>query len=528
MELIFSVQQILEQQKLRVAVMEFSDYALSWWDQTNLSRRRQREPLVGTWNKLRGLMQRKFVPPHHHHEVLRKLEGLKQGSRTVDEYHKELEMLLKQADVDDDPERIMARFFNGLNQEIADSLEMYHYVDFENMVHQAIKLERQLKKKTKVHIHQRTPQPTNMSKPQPPSTASKGKESAVAASSQSKGTTSSPNNGSTTRTHELFCFKCQGQGHFANQCPNKRTMIITSTRDYVSEFEEDMEETEEINPEEDESITNSGLTLVTLRPLSTLAKGVEDTEQRDNLFHGRCKVGKKINVLKKVDLEFEIQGYKDKVRYTFSHLGKPITLKPLSPREVNEDQKYLYKQYGAEQSEKKLKRMDFDDVFPEEVPCWLPQIQGIEHQIDFIPGSALPNRPAYRANPDEIKEINKQVDELLSKGWVLESLSPCAVPVLLVSKKDGGCALIVVLSMQLRQSIDAHTKHVNDVLDVLRNGKLFANRMKCNFCVDKCNFLGFIVGKDGISVDESKVKAPTSVKDVRSFHGLASFCRRFV
>ena len=80
---------------------------------------------------------------------------------------------------------------------------------------------------------------------------------------------------------------------------------------------------------------------------------------------------------------------------------------------------------------------DFDDVFPNEVPNGLPPIKGIEHQIDFIPGATIPNKPAYRSNPGETKELQRQVEELLAKGYVRESMSPCAVPVLLVPKKDG-------------------------------------------------------------------------------------------
>jgi hypothetical protein len=80
---------------------------------------------------------------------------------------------------------------------------------------------------------------------------------------------------------------------------------------------------------------------------------------------------------------------------------------------------------------------EFKDVFPDELPKWLPLIRGIEHQIDLVPGASLPNRPAYRCNPEEAREIQRQVGELLEKGYVRESLSPCSVPTLLVLKKDG-------------------------------------------------------------------------------------------
>ena len=76
-------------------------------------------------------------------------------------------------------------------------------------------------------------------------------------------------------------------------------------------------------------------------------------------------------------------------------------------------------------------------MFPKEMPIGLPPKRGIEHQIDFVPRAPIPNRPAYRSNPEETKELQRQVDELMEKGYVHESMSPCVVPVLLVAKKDG-------------------------------------------------------------------------------------------
>ncbi|KAK1663592.1 hypothetical protein QYE76_051751 [Lolium multiflorum] len=57
---------------------------------------------------------------------------------------------------------------------------------------------------------------------------------------------------------------------------------------------------------------------------------------------------------------------------------------------------------------------EFQDVFPDELP--LPPLRGIEHRIDLIPGAPLPNRAAYRTNPEDTKEIQRQIQDLLAKG----------------------------------------------------------------------------------------------------------------
>jgi hypothetical protein len=53
----------------------------------------------------------------------------------------------------------------------------------------------------------------------------------------------------------------------------------------------------------------------------------------------------------------------------------------------------------------KVVLQEFKDVFPEEIPSGLSPIKGIEHQIDFVPGASIPNRPIYRSNPEESKEL---------------------------------------------------------------------------------------------------------------------------
>jgi hypothetical protein len=118
---------------------------------------------------------------------------------------------------------------------------------------------------------------------------------------------------------------------------------------------------------------------------------------------------------------------------------------------------------------------DFEDVFPQETSAGLPPIRGIEHQIDLIPGAALPNRPPYRTNPEDTKEIQRQVQELLDKGFVRESLSPCAVPVILVPKTDGSWRMCV--DCRAMNNITIRYRHpiprLHDMLDELSGSTIF-------------------------------------------------------
>ena len=276
---------------------------------------------------------------------------------------------------------------------------------------------------------------------------------------------------------------------------------------------------------------------------------------------------------------------------------------------------------------------EFADVCPSESPASLLPNRTVQHFIDFVPGATLPNLPHYRLNPAQSAELQKQVEDLLRRGLIHESQSPCAIPALLAPKKDGtwrlcvdcrainritvryhfpipriddlldqlaGAAIFSKLDLrngyhQVRiregdewktafktgeglyewlvmpfglsnapstfmrlmnevlrpfvgkflvvyfddiliysRSIDEHQLHLRTVCAKLQHDRLFANLAKCSFLNTSVTFLGFIITPAGIAVDPAKTSAihawptPQSLFDVRSFHGLAQFYRRFI
>ncbi|KAJ4705056.1 Mutant gag-pol polyprotein [Melia azedarach] len=203
--------------------MEFIDYASIWWDQLVINRRRNRERALQSWEEMKLVMHKRFIPSHYYRDLHRKLQGLVQGSMSVEDYNKEMEIAMIRANIKEDRKVTMARFISRLNKETANVVDLQHYVEMEELLHKVIKVEKQIK--SKGFRSGSVSSPLWKSNWKHNKAASKPKEEPKQKDSItiSKGKTETK---TSSKSRDIKCFRCQGFVHIASQCPNKRVMIV--------------------------------------------------------------------------------------------------------------------------------------------------------------------------------------------------------------------------------------------------------------------------------------------------------------
>ena len=101
---IFRVHNLSEQRHVNLALVEFFGYALTWWNQIEQNELVLGRAYINTWEEMKQVMRKRFVPSNYQGDLRNRLQMLKQGKRSVDEYYEEMELLLVRAGIREDPE----------------------------------------------------------------------------------------------------------------------------------------------------------------------------------------------------------------------------------------------------------------------------------------------------------------------------------------------------------------------------------------------------------------------------------------
>jgi hypothetical protein len=82
--------------------------------------------------------------------------------------------------------------------------------------------------------------------------------------------------------------------------------------------------------------------------------------------------------------------------------------------------------------------------------------------------------------------------------------------------------------------LEAHQNHLQQFFQILRANQLFIKKSKCTFAQPQLEYLGHIIGEQGVQTDPAKIQAvqdwpnPTNHKQLRGFLGLSDYYRKFI
>jgi hypothetical protein len=80
--------------RVNLASVELSGYALTWWNQIQEIQLVMGRAHIDTWVEMKQVMRRRFVPWSYQCDLHNRLQNLRQGTKSVDDYYKEMALLL--------------------------------------------------------------------------------------------------------------------------------------------------------------------------------------------------------------------------------------------------------------------------------------------------------------------------------------------------------------------------------------------------------------------------------------------------
>ncbi|GJR09797.1 putative nucleotidyltransferase, ribonuclease H [Tanacetum coccineum] len=420
--------------RVKIVAIKLKKHASVWWEQLKLKRAHENKPRIKTWEKMKY-------------------------------YTEEFDHLMLKCGIVEPEEQTIARYLRGLRKDIHDVVNLQPFISYSDVYKLATKVEKQLKekegRKSATYGVSRGPSRGYATNRASSSQSSKLIATKASQTPQTHDVGAGP---SRTKPKSVQCFKCKGFGHISSDCPNQR--VFTMVEENV-EDEYDIPSTfDKLQEDEHEDITyGETCELLVIRRALPVESNRDEAWLRNNIFHTRCTSNGKVcdviidsgsceNVVSKsmVDrrclVNFDIgKKYRDEV---WCDVVPMDSCHLLLGRLWQFDRQTVYdgmkNTYAFVMNWVKIVLGPSNlktTVSANKGEAGLPPMRNVQHCIDLVPGATFPNKAAYRINPTENVELQKQVDELLKKGLVRESMSPCVVPVLFVPKKDGSFRMCV-------------------------------------------------------------------------------------
>nr|XP_024931657.2 uncharacterized protein LOC107422641 [Ziziphus jujuba var. spinosa] len=528
-----------DDRRVKFAKMKLVGLAKIWWMGVEGDLRRMGSPPIGTWQEMKAKLREKYMPTNYYDKLYEQAINLKQGNLSVAESMQKFDELKTRSQLLEDPRQTLARFKSGLRSDIRRELLRQPIYGLEQAFQVSLDLEEYLgsfkrldiNRSSRVVTNQPSKQPMKAKVPVPNASELRGKGNQCFKCGQ-------PGHMAYNCPKRNLHLDVEHHEELDQQREEDEDNFNYGVYN-PDDLEEDEVDTSlsavvrrilSIPKDEKEDWKRTSIFQMLVRCENQAQKLIIDGGSSMNVVSasmaGRLKLpiephphpykvawidSTSIPVTQRCLVSFSCGVYNDSIwcdvipmkvthlllgrpwlydrdvfhcgrenTYSFMFKGRKVVLKPMTVAEMD---KYKVEKPSkvSNNPQKSLhiltkKNFERENLVPEEFPSELPPLRNIQHAIDFVPGAQLPNLPAYHMNPSEHAELKRQVEELLSKGFIRESLSPCAVPALLTPKKDGSWRMCVdsrainKITIQYRFPIP----RFDDMLDMMAGSCIFS------------------------------------------------------
>ncbi|XP_062075889.1 uncharacterized protein LOC133780020 [Humulus lupulus] len=482
-EKFFECMNVVATSQVQLVSYKLKGGVVAWWDQLQNHQRRSGKQPIRSWPRMRQLLRARFLHLDYEQTLYQQYQQCRQHKRSVADYASEFYRLNARTDLVETELQQVTYFLGGLRENIKYPLSLHSIWSLSDAVNLATKVETQ-----QVHapIHSSFSwRPTSDVTPSSASAPPTNKPSSSSAPpSRPQPPPTTPGKQSFPRSHNPYsrsgpdrCYRCLEPGHRSNECPKCRTAFVID--DYDGAHGDDffhVDDSATLYDDTDFAVGDEGDPIVCILEKIILASKQSLPSQRNTIFCTRCTINNKV-----CDVIIDSGSTENVVSKA---LVKTLALQT-SPHP--QPYKLGWIKCGIEAKVTELCRFSFSigKNYHDDVSCDMVEMDAchillgrlwlfdrdVLHKgrdntyvfhwkgrkialLPFIPSSPLPstspkvgatllNLPHYRLAPKEHGILQRLVDDFLAKNLIRASLSPCAVPALLVIKKDGSWRMCV-------------------------------------------------------------------------------------
>ncbi|PKI48211.1 hypothetical protein CRG98_031398 [Punica granatum] len=104
------------------------------------------KPKITSWEKMKKKMKATFLPYNFQRIMYQRLQNLRQGSRSVDNYTNELYQLVARNELQETEDQLVARYIGGLRVQLQDMVNLFDPINVSFAHQKALIIERQQKR----------------------------------------------------------------------------------------------------------------------------------------------------------------------------------------------------------------------------------------------------------------------------------------------------------------------------------------------------------------------------------------------